>query len=234
MDVAKPLRTVRAGPREDDGRAARTAVLGERPEERVDRVHRVGAARRLGAEQPTSREGHRSPGRDEVDLIRAHLHPGLDAVDRQLRVLREQLVREQPGVPSGVSHDDERHPALTGHVVEEPSECLEPSGRRSDAHDERAGRQRFGVLREAAGVVHCPVVPRPGKRPGPSLASAGAVPILPGIFQAPFGIKAGETRPPKRAPAPVPGMVEHGRHDLKRGRGGTVNPCVLASPGSAS
>ncbi len=137
VDVADAARAVAAAAREHDGDGAAAAVLGERAEEHVDGQRQLLLPIALAQEQPSARDDHLLLRRDQIDVVGLDRHAVLDEMDRQPGVSRQQLVHQALEVGREVLNDDEGHPGLARHVVEEAFERVEPPRRRADPHDAR-------------------------------------------------------------------------------------------------
>ena len=135
VDVADSARAVAASTGQHDRDRPCAAVLGERPEEHVDRQRELLLAVALAQEQPAAGDDHLLLRRNQIDVVGFDRHAVFDEMDRQQRVPRQQFVHQALEVWRQVLDDDERHPGVFREVVEEAHERIEAAGGRADADD---------------------------------------------------------------------------------------------------
>jgi hypothetical protein len=142
LDAADAQRAVGARPREDDGDGPLPVRVGERAEEEVDGGRAPHAPLPLGEPYLPVRHVEVAVGGDDVDVVRLdphglphlrHRHPGLRL---------EHFGQMARALPRQVQDDDEGHPRVGGHTLEELPEGLDAARRSADADE----HQLFAIV----------------------------------------------------------------------------------------
>ena len=150
LDAAGP---VGAGPGQDDGDGALPLFLCQRGEEDIDGVVEH-AVVEFGQIKPSAAEGQVVLGRNEIDSVRAYRHLIFRLQDAHLGVLAENVGHQALVIGRQMLDHDKAQPAVGGHVLEKLLKGLQPSGRRSDADNER-GIRLLSFLPGLYGIVRC-------------------------------------------------------------------------------
>ena len=164
LDGLEPHGAVRRRPGEDDPDRAAAGILGQGPQELVDRhVQRPRRPSRREV-QPRALDAHRRVRRDHVDMVRLHRNAIGDLGHRHGRELGQEPGQHALVLGVEVLHEDEGEAGVTRERGQELAERLEPAGRRADADDgarnagrgsglggqSRPGRLRLGLASRGA------------------------------------------------------------------------------------
>ena len=140
LDLLEPERAVRSGARQDHADGALLLVSRQRAEEVIDRERE--APWRPRHPENAIGDVEQRPGRGEVDPTRRDGDSVARLGDRHPGVSGKEL-RQEAGVSRRAVHDHhERQVVVRRHVVEEPLQGVQASGRRAHADNDRLGNAR--------------------------------------------------------------------------------------------
>jgi len=136
LDRAQASGAVGAGARQDDANGALALVHGERVQETIDRLRKVGRGQARAEPQHAVFERQGGVGRDDVNVTALDGRLVVDGLDGHLRVSRQQIGQHALVVRVEMLHVDHGDARGRRHMPEEASERLEAPCGRADAHDQ--------------------------------------------------------------------------------------------------
>jgi len=125
-----------AGAGQDDANGALALVHGERVQETVDRLRKVGRGQARAEPQHAVFERQGGVGRNDVDVTALDGRLVVDGFDGHLRVPRQQIGQHALVVRVEMLYVDQRDARVGRHVPEETPEGVEASCGRADTHDQ--------------------------------------------------------------------------------------------------
>jgi hypothetical protein len=146
LDRLRAGRPVRAGARQDDRDGFLVLLQRERAEEVVDGAAVTAFLERFAELQSAVLEGERAARGDDVDVVGFDGHAIAHFLHRDPRAAAQDVAEHARVVGREVLHDDIRHAAVFGHLIEEFLERGQAAGGRADADDDE---RQVGPIFEA-------------------------------------------------------------------------------------
>jgi hypothetical protein len=135
LDGFQAERAVRAHAGQHDSDRTIPLILGQRPEEVVDRQSQPAGNRGSHELELPVENAEVCVGGDDVHGVRFDRHPVSDLTDPHGGVALDELRQHAGMLRIQVHNHDNRHSRGWRHVLEEMLKGLQPSRRRADAHN---------------------------------------------------------------------------------------------------